>query len=170
MSVHTLPKELARLVLIHRMVYFCSRQVSQHSQQVFQKTHFINWVLNNKVSTVINVLEHPQWPGNVRGSMADVNPLFRKTNISYPMIRARTCAYQRVRNVRFSENLACFVFLKHPFWNLPFYLITDGMSLFSVLPSILHQCQNYFVKAPSLSIPPENRQPKRLWCFHGIWM
>ena len=25
------------------------------------------------------------------------------------------CAYQMVRNVRFSENLACFVFLKHPF-------------------------------------------------------
>ena len=24
-------------------------------------------------------------------------------------------AYQGVRNVRFSENLACFVFLKHPF-------------------------------------------------------
>ena len=28
----------------------------------------------------------------------------------------RTCAYQGVRNVRFSENLACcFVCLKHPF-------------------------------------------------------
>ena len=26
-----------------------------------------------------------------------------------------TDAYQGVRNVRFSENLACFVFLKHPF-------------------------------------------------------
>ena len=25
------------------------------------------------------------------------------------------CVYQVVRNVRFSENLACFVFLKHPF-------------------------------------------------------
>ena len=170
MSVHTLPKELARLVLIHRMVYFCSRQVSQHSQQVFQKTHFINWVLNNKVSTVINVLEHPQWPGNVRGSMADVNPLFRKTNISYPMIRARTCAYQRVRNVRFSENLACFFSWNTHFEICPFILIPMVCHFFSVLPSILHQCQNYFVKAPSLSIPPENRQPKRLWCFHGIWM
>ena len=29
----------------------------------------------------------------------------------------RTCpyAYQEVRNIRFSENLACLVFLKHPF-------------------------------------------------------
>ena len=41
--------------------------------------------------------------------------IFRKTNISYPLIRTRTCAYQGIRNVRFSENLVCFIFLKHPF-------------------------------------------------------
>ena len=40
--------------------------------------------------------------------------IFRKTNISYPLIRTRTCAYQGVRNVRFSENLACFVFFETP--------------------------------------------------------
>ena len=39
--------------------------------------------------------------------------IFRKTNISDPL--TRTCAYQEVRNVRFSENLACFVYLKYPF-------------------------------------------------------
>ena len=50
---------------------------------------------------------------------------FRKTNISYPLIRTRTCAYQGVRNVCFSEILACFAFLKHPFLDSPFYLITD---------------------------------------------
>ena len=55
--------------------------------------------------------------------------IFRKTNISYPLIRTRTCAYQGVRNVCFSENLTCFVFLEHPFWDLPFCLITDGMLL-----------------------------------------
>ena len=32
--------------------------------------------------------------------------IFRKTNISYPLIRTRTWAYQGVRNVSFSENLA----------------------------------------------------------------
>ena len=37
--------------------------------------------------------------------------IFRKTNISYPLIRTLACTYQEVRNVRFSENLACFVFL-----------------------------------------------------------
>ena len=31
------------------------------------------------------------------------------------------CAYQRVRNVRFLENLACFVFLKHPFLRFAYY-------------------------------------------------
>ena len=39
--------------------------------------------------------------------------IFRKTNVSYPLIRP--CAYQGVRNIHFSENLTCFVFLKHPF-------------------------------------------------------
>ena len=32
--------------------------------------------------------------------------MFRKTNISYPLIRTPTCAYQGVRNVSFSENFA----------------------------------------------------------------
>ena len=44
------------------------------------------------------------------------------------MISTRTFAYHWVKNVRFSENLACFVFLKHPFWDLPFCLITDDFA------------------------------------------
>ena len=37
--------------------------------------------------------------------------------------KGRTCAYQGVRNIRFPENLACFVFLKHVlrFALLPYY-------------------------------------------------
>ena len=30
----------------------------------------------------------------------------KKTNISYPLIRTRTCAYQGLRNVIFPENFA----------------------------------------------------------------
>ena len=37
--------------------------------------------------------------------------IFQKTSIFYPLIRAHTCAYQRLRNVRFSESLAGFLFL-----------------------------------------------------------
>ena len=40
--------------------------------------------------------------------------IFRKTDISYPLIRMWTCMYQRVRNIRFSENS-------------PFWLITDEL-------------------------------------------
>ena len=37
--------------------------------------------------------------------------IFRKTDISCLLIRRSACVYQGVRNVCFSENLACFVFL-----------------------------------------------------------
>ena len=36
--------------------------------------------------------------------------------------------YLGVRNVRFSENLSCYVFLKHPFWDSPFCLITNALA------------------------------------------
>ena len=35
-----------------------------------------------------------------------VRQIFRKTNIFYPLIRIRTCAYQGVRNVSFSKSFA----------------------------------------------------------------
>ena len=37
--------------------------------------------------------------------------------------------YQGVKNIRFLENMTCFVFLKHPFWDLPFCYITDEVRL-----------------------------------------
>ena len=55
--------------------------------------------------------------------------IFQKTNISYFLIRTRTCAYQGVRNICFSENLVCFVFLKHPLLESPFCVITDDINL-----------------------------------------
>ena len=39
--------------------------------------------------------------------------------------KSHTGAYQGVRKVRFSEHLAYFVFLKHPFWDSPFCFVTD---------------------------------------------
>ena len=50
---------------------------------------------------------------------------FRKTNISYPLIRTRTCVYQEVRNVCFTEILACVAFLKHRFEIRPFALLPN---------------------------------------------
>ena len=43
------------------------------------------------------------------------------------------CAYQGVRNICFLENLACFVFLKHPFWDSTFGLITDDKGICETL-------------------------------------
>ena len=54
--------------------------------------------------------------------------IFWKTNILTPWcahVYTCTCAHEGVRNVLFSENLTCFVFLKHPFWDSPFCLITN---------------------------------------------
>ena len=48
-----------------------------------------------------------------------------------------TCAYQGVRNLRFLENLACFVFLKHPFWDLSFCLITHELWQYKIMKHLL---------------------------------
>ena len=55
-------------------------------------------------------------------------PNFPKNKHFLPLICTRTCDYQGVGIVRFSENLACIVFLKHPFWDSPFCLITDDLA------------------------------------------
>ena len=45
-------------------------------------------------------------------------------------LRVRMCAYQGVKNFRFSENLTCFVSLRHPFSDLPFaLLLTNSKNL-----------------------------------------
>ena len=44
---------------------------------------------------------------------------------------------QSTLNVRFSENLACLVFLKHPFWDSPFCLISDELCRFEHFQNFL---------------------------------
>ena len=68
----------------------------------------------------------------IRQKWESLNGCFKKTkHAQFPEKRIfRTCAYQGGRNVRFSENLACFVFLKHSFWDSPVCLITDDTQLF----------------------------------------
>ena len=46
------------------------------------------------------------------GSNTLKNSFSRKTNISYLLIRTRSCAYQGVKNVYCSENVTCFFFLE----------------------------------------------------------
>ena len=58
----------------------------------------INLRLGAKVLTYIRFRDHP---------ISTYAKFFRKTNISHPLIRTNKCAYQGVRNVSFSVNLAC---------------------------------------------------------------
>ena len=57
------------------------------------------------------------------------NECFKKTK--HAKFYEKQTFYQGVRNVSSSENFACFVFLKHSFWDSPFYLITDAFSLWT---------------------------------------
>ena len=68
--------------------------------------------------------------------------------MSYPLMRTRTCAYQGVRNVRLSGNLACFVFLKHPFRDSPFWLITDDIRYSLILHN---QCEYQCLRTPQMN-------------------
>ena len=65
-------------------------------------------------------------PGTRVGNKA--RQIVGRTNISYPLIRAHV-RVSGGKKCSFSENLAYFIFLKHPFWDLPFWLITDVVYL-----------------------------------------
>ena len=58
------------------------------------------------------------------------NGCFKKTKHA-KFSEKRTFLTPWYAHVRFSENLACFVFLKHPFWDSPFCLITDETEMAS---------------------------------------
>ena len=53
--------------------------------------------------------------------------IFKKTNVSYHLIRTRMCACQEIRNVRFLENLCVLCFLERPVLRF---------ALFPLLPTI----------------------------------
>ena len=63
--------------------------------------------------------------------------IFWKTNISYPLIRTRRCAYQcayhGIRKIRLSEKLTCFVFLKRAYQGVRNVLLFRKFNVFSFL-------------------------------------
>ena len=81
-----------------------------------------------------------------------------KTNISFLLIRTR----QEVRNVRFTENLACFVFLKHPFWDSPFSLITTISALHFVISILMVfiSLSIFMIKNATINPPDTNAVSK----------
>ena len=82
--------------------------------------------------------------------------IFKKVNISYPLIRTRR--YQRVRNDRFLENLACFFYCNTRF----------EIRLFALLPT--NSGSDFWPTSWhwSLSIPPiNNRKLQKTDFFRG---
>ena len=72
------------------------------------------------VKIAVTLLEMEEKVGN-KSKGRILNQFFKKTK-HVKSSEKRTFLTQR--NARFSENLACFVFLKHPFWDALFCLIT----------------------------------------------
>ena len=71
------------------------------------------------------VLIFPNLKSNLDLCVIDFKGFRRRIKIK--MHKMIIFAYQELKNVRFSENLTCFLFLKHPFWDLPFCLITEEL-------------------------------------------
>ena len=77
-------------------------------------------------------------------------------------LRYRTCAYQVVIDVCFSGNLACFVFLKHPFWDSPFSLITTISALHFVISILMVfiSLSIFMIKNATINPPDTNAVSK----------
>ena len=104
--------------LTYNFLCFCFQRKFQwktYYYKVIQKAYYqLKKTLTNRYYIVGNKVKG-------RISRKQSTPfIFQKTNISYNLIRTRTCAYQWVRNICFSENLACFIIRR-------FGLITDDM-------------------------------------------
>ena len=81
------------------IIYFM--QASNHLIAYFFAEISTYSLLNcfRKINSIMDV-----WQGPKGSLIYCVCKIFRKTNISYPLTRTRTCAYQVVKNVSFSEN------------------------------------------------------------------
>ena len=64
----------------------------------------------SQLLSFVPLIEVPQSCENQQGYLGSFNQyvrkIFQKTNISYSLIRTRTCVYQGARNISFSENFS----------------------------------------------------------------
>ena len=99
-----------------RLLYKLFQSCQQHKYSV-KKTDFVGNKPKGRISK--QVLE-----GN------KARQVFRKTKISYPLIRTRTCASSGGKKCLIFGKFGVLVFLKHPLWDSPFCLITDDFRAF----------------------------------------
>ena len=94
---------------------------SRQDKNVVKNKHFFESLYNLCVQ-IISVRVHSK--------MMQPRSLFRRVRI------------RGLEMFVFSENLTCFVFLKHPFWDSPFCLITNDFTDYS--PSPLSQPKEWY--------------------------
>ena len=72
------------------------------------ETLTVNWLITMKSELIVDQWDNPFWlVDQWDNPFWYVRKIFRKTKISYLLICTRTCVYQGVRNVSFSETFAC---------------------------------------------------------------
>ena len=86
---------------------------------------------------MVIVVTFRQFVGN-KAKVESPNGCFKKTKYAklsekehFLLSDMHTCAYQGVKNVRFSEKLACIFFLETPVLRSPFCLLTDKFLFFT---------------------------------------
>ena len=100
-------------------------------------------IIQRRIYNIVKQLKVKVKSSVIREKGESQNGCFKKTkHVKFSEKRtffttwyAQVRAYQGIENVRFLKNLACFVFLKHPFWDSPFCLIAD-----EVFDSFLNAC------------------------------
>ena len=76
---------------------------------------------------------------------------------NFTLNRQNAATNRKLRNITFvksqekclalTENLACFVFLKHPFWDSPFWLITNDIIYVIFKSAVFHKLQTSHSKS-----------------------
>ena len=94
---------------------------------IYVSTYVLRVIRNDKMANLKMGLSRKQSTSN-----------FAKSECFLPPDTHTYMCVSGARNVRFSENLACFVFLKHPFRDSLFCLITVEVSLFQRDSLLIH--------------------------------
>ena len=102
----------------HSTIVKCGVQVITH----VWRSHFCSLNLDDAVRVYCYTEVH--WRANYKIMKQFVGSKV-KGETSKRVLQGRERVGGAVRNGRLSENLACFLFLKHPFWHLPFCPITE---------------------------------------------
>ena len=109
--------------------------IEHKMNSVADKTQFLCIFLPWSMKMILHILG---------SSIYYVHKMFRKTDISYPLIRTRTCAYQVLRQFSFSENFASVLNGWPPYTKMNFYIfVYVNLFVRSVIWNPASRCLHY---------------------------